>query len=68
MDYLPAPDAYFLLNANFAAEKKLEHNTIRCFGSISNLLNTEYRDYLNRQRYFADETGINVTLGLRVNF
>ena len=25
LDYLTAPDAYFLLNANFAAEKKLEH-------------------------------------------
>lgn len=68
LDYLPAPDAYFLLNANFAAEKKLEHNNIRFFSSVNNLLNTEYRDYLNRQRYFADEPGINFTLGLRVNF
>jgi iron complex outermembrane recepter protein len=68
LDYLPAPDAYFLLNTDFSLERKLNKVNIRYFGSVTNLLNTEYRDYLNRQRYFADELGINVTLGLRVNF
>lgn len=68
LDYLPAPDAYFLLNVNFAAERKLDNMTIRYFGNVSNILNTEYRDYLNRQRYFADEPGINFSLGLRVSF
>jgi iron complex outermembrane receptor protein len=68
LDYLPAPDAYFLLNVNFAAERKFDKTKIRYFGSVNNILNTEYRDYLNRQRYFADELGINLTLGLRVIF
>jgi iron complex outermembrane receptor protein len=27
--------------------------------SIQNILNTNYRDYLNRQRFFADEMGRN---------
>jgi hypothetical protein len=30
---------------------------------IENMMNTTYRDYLNRQRYFADALGRNITLG-----
>jgi iron complex outermembrane recepter protein len=35
-----------------------------------NLLNTAYRDYLNRFRYFADEMGRNIVLRVRlpINF
>ncbi|MCU0336159.1 MAG: hypothetical protein MUF62_14155 [Chitinophagaceae bacterium] len=36
--------------------------------SISNLLNTRYRDYLNRLRYFSDAAGINVQVRARIPF
>jgi iron complex outermembrane receptor protein len=36
--------------------------------SVLNLLNTDYRDYLGRFRYFASEPGINFILRLQVPF
>ena len=36
--------------------------------AVFNLLNTSYRQYLNRFRYFAEETGRNVSVHLRVPF
>lgn len=36
--------------------------------SVSNLFDTNYRDYLNRQRYFADNSGRNITLQLKLNY
>jgi iron complex outermembrane receptor protein len=36
--------------------------------AVSNLLNTNYRDYLNRQRFFADDLGRNFTLQLKLNY
>ena len=35
---------------------------------IENLVNVKYRDYLNRQRYFADATGRNLTLSWLQHF
>jgi iron complex outermembrane receptor protein len=35
---------------------------------VNNLLNTSYRDYLNRFRYYTDEMGTNVTLRLKIPF
>lgn len=36
--------------------------------SIQNILNTKYRDYLNRQRFFADEMGRNFQIQLKFNY
>ncbi|BAO77494.1 TonB-dependent receptor [Winogradskyella sp. PG-2] len=36
--------------------------------SIDNIFNTNYRNYLNRLRFFADEMGRNVRLQLQLNF
>ncbi len=35
---------------------------------VDNLLNTNYRDYLNRLRYFADDLGRNIILQLKFNY
>lgn len=35
---------------------------------INNLLNTAYRDYLNRMRFYADDMGRNITFQVKVNF
>lgn len=36
--------------------------------NINNLLNTSYRDYLNRLRFFADELGRNFQIQVNINF
>lgn len=36
--------------------------------SVRNLFNKEYREYLNRLRYFSPETGRNVVISLKYNF
>ncbi len=36
--------------------------------NITNIFNTSYRDYLNRQRFYADNAGRNLTLNLIFNF
>ncbi len=67
-DYLPPPEAYYLLGLQLASDWQLPSVRLRIFASIDNLLNTAYRDYLNRQRYFADDLGINGKFGLSVKF
>ena len=56
-DYAPAPDAYFLLHAEAGTTLQLGKQPVEIGLSGNNLLNTSYRDYLNRFRYFADEMG-----------
>ncbi len=36
--------------------------------SITNILDTSYRDYLNRQRFYADNIGRNITLNINFKF
>ncbi|MCW2119309.1 TonB-dependent receptor [Flavobacterium sp. 7A] len=36
--------------------------------SIQNMFNASYRDYLNRQRFFADEVGRSIQLQLKFNY
>jgi iron complex outermembrane receptor protein len=67
-DFLAPPDAYFLLGVTVGTNLQLNHSKIRLSLSIENLLNTTYRDYLNRLRYFADDTGMNVILNLNYSF
>ena len=63
------PDAYHLLQFDMDMEFKLsEKNTVKTGLTINNLLNTTYRNYLNRQRYFADDLGRNFLLRLIINF
>ena len=66
-DFAPPPPAYFLVGAEagFAWQVGLGP-PIRVVLTGSNLLNTRYRDYLNRFRYFADEPGRNISLKINV--
>ena len=36
--------------------------------SVQNILNTNYRDYLNNQRFFADELGRNFQIQMKFNY
>ncbi len=66
-DFLPAPDGYFLLGAHASAERQFEHLRLQITLKCTNLLNTAYRDYLNRQRYFADDLGRSLILGINLS-
>jgi len=63
------PKAYNLLH--FTSQITLDSipnvRTTIVFG-IQNLLDTAYRDYLNRMRYYADDIGRNFTLQMKFNF
>ena len=67
-DYLPPPDAYTLFGIDLSSKVKVGKKEIMCSIQIENMLNTRYRDYLDRQRYFADETGRNINLRINYNF
>lgn len=68
-DYLDPPKSYNLMNlgAGFTVPTFKEQKLIVNF-EINNLLNTVYRDYLNRFRYYADEMGRNYSLKLKLTF
>jgi iron complex outermembrane receptor protein len=53
--------------AGFTVSTYKEQKLIVNF-EINNLLNTVYRDYLNRFRYYADEMGRNYSLKLKLTF
>ncbi|MEO1513644.1 MAG: TonB-dependent receptor [Bacteroidota bacterium] len=65
-DYVPPPAAYHLLNLEAAWPLQLGKQQLTVGLNVSNLLDTAYRDYLNRFRYFADDVGRNITFYLKM--
>ena len=65
VDFSSTPAAYTLFNASIGADlfKNLNFNF-----RINNLFNTEYREYLNRLRYYMFEPGRNFVATLKYNF
>ncbi|OWY22836.1 TonB-dependent receptor [Sphingobacteriales bacterium UPWRP_1] len=61
-DFLPPPNSYFLLGATAGTQLGFKESELHLTLSAENILNTVYRDYLNRQRYFANEPGIAIEL------
>ncbi len=45
-----------------------EHSKLSLGLYVDNLLDTDYRDYLNRQRYFVDDLGRNFRIQLKLNY
>lgn len=68
-DYSEPPKAYSLASTGlgFMIPIAKKQQLIVDF-KINNLLNTTYRDYLNRFRYYADEMGRNYALKLKLIF
>jgi len=65
-DYAPAPKAYFLLNAEIGTTIQIKNQRVVLAIGGTNLLNTTYRNYMNRFRYYADEMGRNIILRLKI--
>jgi len=56
-DYAPPPKPYTLLNLDFNTSIDIGSQQLNIGFSVNNLLNTAYREYMNRFRYFSDEMG-----------
>jgi iron complex outermembrane receptor protein len=65
IDISTPPAGYHLLNLNITAAINPD---MQVGLYVNNLLNTSYRNYLNRLRYYADDLGRNITLQLKYNY
>ncbi len=66
-DFLDPPPAYFLLGAELQTDFKLFKKRFQFILRGENLLDKKYREYLNRLRYFADETGTNIGIVFKMD-
>ncbi|MDD7887389.1 TonB-dependent receptor [Flavivirga sp. 57AJ16] len=69
VDVSTPPKNYHLLHFKSDITLKMSQKTDLNIGlNITNILNTSYREYLNRLRYFADDLGRNIMLQLKFNY
>jgi iron complex outermembrane receptor protein len=67
-DLLPPPPAYTLTHLEGGLSWDLHSGSLDLGFQIDNLFNVQYRAYLNRLRYFADEPGRNISIRLKYSF
>lgn len=69
-DYAAPPAGYGLVNLDVSTQFSLNknQNKLQLGLQITNLIDTVYRDYMNRFRYFSDEMGRNVLLRAKMSF
>ena len=67
-DYTNPPPAYTLFNADLGFNVPIGKEQVNINLSVTNMLNTGYRDYLNRYRYFTNDVGRNFTIRLQIPF
>ncbi len=65
-DYAPTPNAAILLNIDLSSQINIGKSHFNLSLSCLNTFNTRYRDYLNRFRYYTDETGRNFIVRLQI--
>ena len=68
-DFLAPPPGFWLLNGMVRIKWKYgSGKELDVILRMENMFNIQYRDYLNRLRYFADETGRNWTMTVQYPF
>jgi len=67
-DFVAAPASYNLFGIKASTKLIFPDFKLRVFAKADNLLNVQYRDYLNRQRYFADDIGLSIIAGVSLKF
>jgi iron complex outermembrane receptor protein len=66
-DYAPPPGSYMLFDAEMGfSVPRIKSMDIGI--TVNNLLNTKYRNYLNRFRYYTDEVGRNISIRVKYSF
>ena len=69
VDVSSTPEAYHLLNFDSSIDLNVNKKTKLTLGlQVTNVLNTSYRNYLNRLRYYADDLGRNFLFNLKINY
>ena len=69
VDISTPPPAYHLLNFRGEIDLKISNdNQLNLSLVVNNVLNSSYREYLNRLRYFADELGRNFMIQIKFNY
>ncbi|MEQ8926780.1 MAG: TonB-dependent receptor [Fulvivirga sp.] len=63
-DFMEVPDSFFLLGAEAGFDINKWSGKIR----VNNLLNTEYRQYTDKLRYFANAPGRNISFSVQFTF
>lgn len=66
-DFAAAPAGYALLNARVGGKVPLGEHSLGITLSAENLLNTSYRNYMNRLRYYSEDIGSNFILRVSYN-
>jgi iron complex outermembrane receptor protein len=68
-DYLAAPKAYNLFDLSVSKNYKFKNlGSVNLIFECKNVLNTQYRDYMNRFRYYTDDIGRNISIRTNINF
>ena len=67
-DFAPPPDAYWLVNLSAGTLFRLGETRLDFRIASENLLNTTYREYTNRFRYYANDRGRNLILSIEISF
>lgn len=67
-DFAPPPEGYTLFNFNMGFSIQVKKQLLQIGFSGNNLLNTVYRDYLNRFRYYSDAMGRNFAIRIKIPF
>ena len=68
IELAPPPAGYTLFHFDAGATLPFAKNEMTFGLNVRNVLNTSYRDYLNRFRYFGDDVGRDVSVWVRVKF
>lgn len=67
-DFAPAPAGYTLFDAAISTVIPVYGYRWSLSLSVNNLFDTEYRDYLNRFRYYSADLGRNISFRLQIPF
>ncbi len=67
-DFLPPPGGYFLSEFETGFSLSNGAETIKFHFAVRNIFNISYRDYLNRMRYYADDTGRSFEFRINYSF
>lgn len=67
-DYAAPPPSYHLFKFAIGTDLVLHNQEFNIHFSIQNLFNTEYKDYMNRFRYYAHDLGRSIELRIAYHF
>ena len=67
-DFLAPPAGYTNIGFSVGFKVPVSGNYLALYASVENMFNNSYRDYMNRLRYYSDETGRNFSVKLNYSF